>query len=244
MDEEGLATALHLHLDGGADEFFIELGDDGLDGHAVLGRRLDDGHVAQADQRHVQRARDGRGRHGEHVDLRAHLLEALLVAHAEALLLVDDEQAEVLELESSARGGVGADEDVDLAGGGLLQDRASLLRGAEAGDHLDVDGKLREAAREALVVLEGEDGGGGEDGDLLAVLHGLECGAHGDLGLAVAHVAAEQAVHGLRRFHVALDVGDGGDLVVGLVEVEGVLELALHVAVGREGGADGGLALA
>ena len=92
-------------------------------------------------------------------------------------------------------------------------------------------------------MLEGEDGGGREDGDLLAVLYGLEGGAHGDLGLAVADIAAEQAVHGLRRFHVALDVGDGGGLVVGLVEVEGVLELALHVAVGREGGADGGLAL-
>ena len=84
---------------------------------------------------------------------------------------------------------------------------------------------------------------GRQDGDLLAILHRLEGGAHGDFGLAVADVAAEQAVHGLRRLHVALDVGDGGDLVVGLVEVEGVLELALHVGVGREGRADGGLAL-
>ena len=40
-----------------------------------------------------------------------------------------------------------------------------------------------------------------------------------------------------------LDVGDGGDLVVGLVEVEGVFELALHVGVGREGSAERGLAL-
>ena len=93
---------------------------------------------------------------------------------------------------------MGADEDVDLAGGGLLQDRVLLLRGAEARDHLDVDGEVGEAALEALVVLEGEDGGGREDGDLLAVLHGLEGGAHGDLGLAVADIAAEQAVHGLR----------------------------------------------
>ncbi len=48
---------------------------------------------------------------------------------------------------------------------------------------------------------------------------------------------------GCGGFHVGLDVGDGGELVVGLVEVEGVFELALHVGVGREGGADGGLAL-
>ena len=115
VDEVDLAAAFELHLDGGADELLVELGDDGLDGHAVFGRRLDDGHVAQADERHVQRARDGRGGHGEHVDLRAHLLQALFVADAEALLFVDDEEAEVLELEVLGEDAVGADEDVDLA---------------------------------------------------------------------------------------------------------------------------------
>ena len=115
--------------------------------------------------------------------------------------------------------------------------------GAEAGDHLDVDGEVGEAALEGLVVLEAEDGGGGEDGDLFSVLHGFEGGAHGDFGFAVADVAAEEAVHGLGGLHVALDVGDGGELVVGLVEVEGVFELALHVGVGGEGRALRGLAL-
>ena len=33
--------------------------------------------------------------------------------------------------------------------------------GAEAGDHLDVDGEVGEAALEGFEVLEGEDGGGG-----------------------------------------------------------------------------------
>ncbi len=67
---------------------------------------------------------------------------------------------------------------------------------------------------------------------MFAVLHGFEGGAHGDFGFAVADVAAEEAVHGLGGLHVGLDVGDGGELVVGLVEVEGVFELALHVGVG------------
>ena len=72
-----------------------------------------------------------------------------------------------------------------------------LFGGAEARDHLDVDGEVGEALFEALVVLETKDGGGGEDGDLLGILHGLEGGAHGDLGLAVADVAAEETIHGL-----------------------------------------------
>ena len=44
--------------------------------------------------------------------------------------------------------------------------------------------------------------------NLLVVLHGLESRAHGDFGLAVANVAAEQPIHRRRRFHVARDVGD------------------------------------
>ena len=48
--------------------------------------------------RHLQRARDRRGGEREHVDVGAQLLELLLVGDAEALLLVDDHQAEALEL--------------------------------------------------------------------------------------------------------------------------------------------------
>ena len=70
----------------------------------------------------------------------------------------------------------------------------------------------------------------------------LESGAHGDFGLAVADVAAQQAIHRERGFHVALDVVDGVQLIGGLVEFEGVFEFALPVRIGREGVAGGHLA--
>ena len=139
----------------------------------------------------------------------AHLLQPLFVANAEALLFIDDEQAEVLKLQIFREQAMRADEDIDLARLDFLEDLFLLLRRAEARDHLDVDGKAGEALLEGLVVLEGEDGRRGEHRDLLVVLHGLEGGAHGDFGLAVANIAAEQAVHRLGGFHVALDVGDG-----------------------------------
>ncbi len=77
-------------------------------------------------------------------------------------------------------------------------------------------------------------GGGRKDGHLLAVAHGFERGAHDDFGLAVAHIAAEQAVHRLRAFHVALDIGDGGFLIARFAELESVFELPLPVTVGRK----------
>jgi len=88
-------------------------------------------------------------------------------------------------------------------------------------------------------VLLGEHGGGHQHGDLFAVLAGLEGGADGDLGFAKAHVAADQPVHGVVVGHVGLDRGDGGGLVVGFVEGEGVFKLALPLGVG--GVADAGL---
>ena len=73
-----------------------------------------------------------------------------------------------------------------------------------------------------------------EDGDLLAVLHRLERGAQRDLGLAVADVAADEAVHRDRPLHVGLDVVDRLQLVGRLLVRERLLDLALPRRVGRE----------
>ena len=243
VHEIDLAAAFQFLLDGRLDQLFVPAGDHGLYRNAVLRRSLDHAHVAQSDQRHVQGARNRRGRHGQHVHLLAHLLQPLFVAHAETLFFVHHQQAQVGKLHVFREQAMGADQDVDFARFHLLQNFFLLLRRAEAADHLDGDGKRRKALLESFVVLEGEDGGGREHRNLLVVADGLERGAHGDFRLAVAHVAAQQAVHGLGRFHVALDVGDGGLLVFGLAEFEGVFELAHPFVVGGEGMALGGLAL-
>ena len=76
----------------------------------------------------MQRARDGRRREREHVHLRPQLLEPLLVLHAEALLLVDHQQPEVLERHLGPEQLVGADQNVDLALSSALQHLADLGR--------------------------------------------------------------------------------------------------------------------
>jgi hypothetical protein len=69
-------------------------------------------------------------------------------------------------------------------------------------------------------------------GHLLAVHHRLERRTHGDLGLAVADVAAEQAVHRRGRFHVLLDVGNGSRLIRRQFVRKRALEFLLPVGVG------------
>ena len=117
VDEEDLPAAVQLAQHGVADQLGVEAGDAGLDGQAVLGRRLQVRDVAQAQQAHVQRPRDGRGRHRQHVDDLPQRLQPLLHLDAEPLLLVDDHQPQVVEPHVGLRQPVRADDDVDRAFG-------------------------------------------------------------------------------------------------------------------------------
>jgi hypothetical protein len=85
-----------------------------------------------------------------------------------------------------------------------------------------------------VAVLLREDRRRHEHGNLLAVLHRLERGADRHLGLAVAHVAADQPVHGRGGLHVDARVLDGLELVGRLVVRERGLQLFLPHGVGLE----------
>ena len=133
VDVEDLALAQQLAADRGADLLLLVRADEGQHRVPLLGRGGDRRHLADAGQRHLQGARDRRRRHGQHVDVGAQLLQLLLVLDAEPLLLVDDDQAEVLELGLRREQPVGADDDVDGAVPQPLQDRLGLGVGLEPG---------------------------------------------------------------------------------------------------------------
>ena len=198
-------------------------------------RRGDQAHVAHATRGHLHGTRNGRCRKREHVDLLAQVLELLLVLHAKALFLVDDHQAQVLGVHIGRKQAVRADEHIDRALGKCLERALLLRRRAEAAEHLNLEAKRSKALKERLVVLLGKNGRGAEHHDLAAGVHALKRRAQGNLGLAEAHVAAQQAVHGLGRLHVGLNVGDGLQLVARLVVGEALLHLDLLGRVGRTG---------
>ncbi len=93
VDEEYLPVAVQFAQHGVADQLGVEAGDAGFDGQAVFRRRLQVRDVAQPEQAHVQRSRDRRGGHRQHVDRLPQRLEPLLHLDAESLLLVDHHQA-------------------------------------------------------------------------------------------------------------------------------------------------------
>ena len=140
------------------------------------------------------------------------------------MLLVDDHEPQALEGEPVLQELVGADDDVDLALAQVADGRLELLLRSKTRELLDPHRPVREAVLEALVVLLGEQGGGHQHRDLPAVLHRDEGGAHGHLRLAEAHVAAHQPVHRPSAGHVGDHRVDGGLLVGGLLEGEGLGE--------------------
>ena len=240
VDVEHLALAHELAPDGGGDLLVGVGAHVGEHGVALLRRGGQGGGLADAGQRHLEGARDGGRGHRQDVHVGPHRLELLLVLHAEALLLVDDHEAEVLELDLLGQQPVGADHHVH---GPVLQPGErllGLLGGLEPGERGQAHREAGEALGERLGVLLGQQRGGHEHGDLLAVLHGLERRAHRHLGLAVAHVPGDQPVHGDLPLHVRLDLVDGGQLVRRLDVGERLLELALPRGVLREGVPAGG----
>ena len=123
-----LPAAGQLAPDGVADEAVVVLNDVGLHRLAALRRLLDDRHIADAAQRHAQGARDGSGRQCQHIDPGRRLLELFLMRHAEALLLIDDEEPKLFELDILLQQPMGADGDIDRAVADALDGLLDLKR--------------------------------------------------------------------------------------------------------------------
>ena len=120
---------------------------------------------------------------------------------------------EILEPDVVLHQPVRADDDVDAPVCEALNHLPLLGFVAQAREHLDPHRERREPLLKRGEVLEGQDGRRHENGDLPAVVDGLEGGPQRDLGLAESDVADNQPIHRLGRLEVSLDRRDGRCLV-------------------------------
>ena len=89
--------------------------------------------------------------------------------HAEALLLVHDEKAEIPEGNALLQQTVRADQKIDAARERLFENVPFLAGRTVPGKERDLDRVAEKAAHCGLVMLAGEHRGGHEDRALLAV---------------------------------------------------------------------------
>ena len=97
--------------------------------------------------------RNWRGAQREDVHEGAQALEFFLVHHAEALLFVNDDEAEILEGDVFLHDAVRADDDVHRATRQILDGFLLLALGAETGEQFQTDWVIGHAFAEIIVVL-------------------------------------------------------------------------------------------
>ena len=236
-DVEGLAAAVVLAQDRLAQDHRVGGQDEGAHRETVDRRRGDDAELLQAAERHLQGARDRRRGHRQHVHLGAQLLQLLLVHHAEVLLLVDHDEAEIAESDLVAEQRMRADHDVDVARGQALADLGDLLGRHEARDLLDAQRQAGKALAHHLEMLAHQQRGRREDRHLLAGHRDHERRAQRHLGLAEADVAADQPVHRMARGEIVEHRLDRALLILGLVVGEARGELLVQAGRRHDQGA-------
>ena len=191
-----------------------DAGLDRLAARRLLGE-LRDIHVAIDGQR--QGARNRRRRHHQQVGDAARLgLKRQPLMHAEAVLLVDDHEAQVVEGDVLLEQRMGADENVDLA-------RRQRVRGSSSrGCALLAPGQQRDAHAGGLAASFDSVASAGAPGFRSAPSapparrsRPPRQGQQRDHGLARADIALQQPQHPLGRGHVAQDVVHGVGLRIG-----------------------------
>ena len=110
-----LALSFQFAIDRVANDSLIVAAHDRFDRQPIEWRRFNRRHVFRADEREIKRARNRRGRKREHVHEFEKLLELFLVQNAEALFLIDDNEAEILENDVAGDEAMRADDNVDTA---------------------------------------------------------------------------------------------------------------------------------
>ena len=185
----------------------------GLDRQASLWRGGNHTQVTQAFKRHAQRARYGRGGERQHIHLGAQRFHGFFVAHAKAVLFVNDQEPQVFEMRVLAQQLVGAHHDVNRAVCHTFECGGDFFAGAKAAHLRHFDWPFAESIHQGLVVLLRQQRGGCQQCHLLATGNRNKCGAQGHFGFAKAHVAAYQPVHGARADHVLDHRVNGGFLV-------------------------------
>ena len=229
-----LTAPLHFPADGIINDRIVVLHDEGLHRIPVRGRLFDGGHIPDAGKGHIQRSGYGGSGEGQHVHPLGHFLQTLLVADTEALLLIDDQQPQILELDRFLQQLVGADDEIHGACPQIRQGLLLQLRGPEPVQHVNIYRETPEAGNGGGIVLLGKNGGGNQNGHLLSVHDSLHNSPEGNFRLSEAHIAAEQTIHGGRGFHIPLDVGNAPQLVVGFRIGEIVFKFLLPGCVRSE----------
>jgi hypothetical protein len=162
-------------------------------------------HVQIAVHRERERPRDRRGGHHQHVRMQPFGPQRRPLHDAEAVLLVDHDEPELLEADVTLYQRVRADDQVNAAGFDFRELLATRGRRRRSGQERDTKAGVLQEPRDVREMLVGEDFGRRHERHLKAVFHFDQRREEGDDGLPGADVALQQPVHRMRPLQVVDD---------------------------------------
>ncbi len=157
-DDETLPTAMVLAQQCFAHHHVVPFHHICADREPVDGRGLNGRKLTQAGHGHLQGARDRRGGQGQHVNIRAHRLQTFFVTHAKVLFFINNQQAEVLELDRLCQQRMGADNNIDGAAIDAVAGGCGLFRGDKTRQLTHFKREATEAFGEGFIVLTCQQG--------------------------------------------------------------------------------------
>ena len=128
--------------------------------------------------------------------------------HAEAVLLVDDGQSQIVERDVVLEQRVGADDQIDVAEHQPVEDGRALAAALAPGEDGDADAGGFGQRRDGLHVLARQNFGRRHEGGLAAGFDHRRCRDQRHYRFAGADVALQQSQHALRQRQVVDDVVD------------------------------------
>ncbi len=189
-------------------------------------------------ERQREGARDRRRGHDEEVRARRRRVrlrrDRRPLRDAEAVLLVDHDEAEAPELDGVLEERVRPDEHVDAAAGERVEDLRAGLALHAAGQELGAETRLAEDPEDRRKVLLGEDLGRRHERRLKAALGGEDRREDGDDRLPAPDVALEEPAHRAARAEVLADLPDHALLRRRQRERKRFLEARADRVVGRQ----------
>ena len=226
-----LSSPLQFPPDGVRNQAPVMLHDKGLNRNPVFWRFIDGGHVADAAEGHVHCPRNRGCRKRQHINPPGEFLDVFFVRHAEALLLIHNQEPEIFKPDIFGKQPVGSDHQIAFPALQIFQGLAVPSAVSQAAEGFNLHRETEKALQRRLVVLLGQDGGRHKNGRLLSVQHAFHDGAERHLCFPEADIPAQQPVHRDRGFHVPLDFRRAAKLVVRFRIGEVFLKFPLPAAV-------------
>ena len=229
MEKKDLTLPPELCTDGFPDHLFIEFEDIGFYRLTVLRGGVDDGKVADPDQRQVEGPWNRRRGECQDIHECAELLEFFLVGHPETLFLINNHQPQIFEIKILLKKPVGTDYNIYSPLTDAFQDFLLFGLRFKTVQDIHTHGVILKPQGESPVVLFGQNGCGHQHRHLLAIHDRPERGPERHFRFAEPGIPADQPVHGFGVVHVQMNILNSPGLVGCFLKLKGGGELIIQV---------------